>query len=107
MLAVCLANDKYVFSLICSRSQESTADWLTRLLFFSNTVVCKQKALKLFPKVDEVMRLMNEDEKKVIGLQEKRQKELWNLLKIACVSAMEKYFYPIERRLGCIGFPFS
>ncbi|KAL8173998.1 UNVERIFIED_CONTAM: hypothetical protein K2H54_036370 [Gekko kuhli] len=57
-----------------------------RLLYaqLSNTVVCKQKALKLFPKVDEVMRLMNEDEKKVIGLQEKRQKELWNLLKIAC-----------------------
>ncbi|XP_062995602.1 inhibitor of nuclear factor kappa-B kinase subunit beta isoform X2 [Elgaria multicarinata webbii] len=57
-----------------------------RLLYvqLSNTVVCKQKALELFPKVDEVMSLMNEDEKTVVRLQEKRQKELWNLLKIAC-----------------------
>uniref|UniRef100_A0A670ITE8 IkappaB kinase n=1 Tax=Podarcis muralis TaxID=64176 RepID=A0A670ITE8_PODMU len=50
----------------------------------SKTVVCKQKALELFPKVDEVMSLMNEDEKMVVELQDKRQKELWNLLKIAC-----------------------
>ncbi|XP_038602545.1 inhibitor of nuclear factor kappa-B kinase subunit beta [Tachyglossus aculeatus] len=50
----------------------------------SKTVVCKQKALELFPKVEEVMSLMNEDEKTVVQLQEKRQKELWNLLKIAC-----------------------
>uniref|UniRef100_A0A8C5SP69 IkappaB kinase n=1 Tax=Laticauda laticaudata TaxID=8630 RepID=A0A8C5SP69_LATLA len=57
-----------------------------RLLYvqLSNTVVCKQKALELFPKVDEVMTLMHEDEKTVVRLQEKRQKELWNLLKIAC-----------------------
>ncbi|XP_053125130.1 inhibitor of nuclear factor kappa-B kinase subunit beta [Hemicordylus capensis] len=57
-----------------------------RLLYgqLSNTVVCKQKALELFPKVDEVMSLMSEDEEKVVKLQEKRQKELWNLLKIAC-----------------------
>ncbi|KAJ6653208.1 hypothetical protein lerEdw1_009994 [Lerista edwardsae] len=51
----------------------------------SKTVVCKQKALELFPKVDEVISLMNEDEKMVVRLQEKRQKELWDLLKIACV----------------------
>lgn len=52
----------------------------------SKTVVCKQKALELLPKVEEVVSLMNEDEKTVVRLQEKRQKELWNLLKIACVS---------------------
>ncbi|KAM9608948.1 inhibitor of nuclear factor kappa-B kinase subunit beta isoform X1 [Harpia harpyja] len=50
----------------------------------SKTVVCKQKALELFPKVEKVMNLMNEDEETVVRLQEKRQKELWNLLKIAC-----------------------
>ncbi|XP_046504393.1 inhibitor of nuclear factor kappa-B kinase subunit beta isoform X4 [Equus quagga] len=50
----------------------------------SKTVVCKQKALELLPKVEEVVSLMNEDEKTVVRLQEKRQKELWNLLKIAC-----------------------
>nr|XP_016853156.1 PREDICTED: inhibitor of nuclear factor kappa-B kinase subunit beta [Anolis carolinensis] len=55
-----------------------------RMSYTCNTVVCKQKALELFPKVDEVMSLMKEDEKTVVGLQEKRQKELWNLLKIAC-----------------------
>uniref|UniRef100_A0A2K6G488 Inhibitor of nuclear factor kappa-B kinase subunit beta n=1 Tax=Propithecus coquereli TaxID=379532 RepID=A0A2K6G488_PROCO len=50
----------------------------------SKTVVCKQKALELLPKVEKVVNLMKEDEKTVVGLQEKRQKELWNLLKIAC-----------------------
>lgn len=49
-------------------------------------MVCKQKALELLPKVEEVVSLMSEDEKTVVRLQEKRQKELWNLLKIACVS---------------------
>lgn len=61
-------------------------------LLYSKTVVCKQKALELFPKVDEVMSLMNEDEKMVVELQDKRQKELWNLLKIACVSKVEDIF---------------
>ncbi|XP_027562170.1 inhibitor of nuclear factor kappa-B kinase subunit beta [Neopelma chrysocephalum] len=50
----------------------------------SKTVVCKQKALELFPRVEKVMNLMREDEETVVRLQEKRQKELWNLLKIAC-----------------------
>lgn len=40
----------------------------------------------MFPRVEKVMKLMNEDEETVVRLQEKRQKELWNLLKIACVS---------------------
>ncbi|XP_069070197.1 inhibitor of nuclear factor kappa-B kinase subunit beta isoform X1 [Pleurodeles waltl] len=57
-----------------------------RLIYtqLSKTVVCRQKALELFPRVEEVMSLMIEDEKTVVRLQEKRQKELWNLLKIAC-----------------------
>lgn len=60
--------------------------------FYSKTVVCKQKALELFPKVEKVMNLMSEDEETVVRLQEKRQKELWNLLKIACVSKIEVPF---------------
>lgn len=56
-------------------------------ILHSKTVVCKQKALELLPKVEGVVNLMSEDEKTVVRLQEKRQKELWNLLKIACVSA--------------------
>ncbi|KAM4747161.1 inhibitor of nuclear factor kappa-B kinase subunit beta isoform 2-T2 [Rhinophrynus dorsalis] len=50
----------------------------------SKTVGCKRKALELSPKVKEVMSLMREDEKMVVKRQEKRQQELWNLLKIAC-----------------------
>ncbi|KAG8441159.1 hypothetical protein GDO86_006774 [Hymenochirus boettgeri] len=50
----------------------------------SKTVACKRKALELSPKVKEVMSLMREDEILVVKRQEKRQQELWNLLKIAC-----------------------
>ncbi|KAM4675172.1 inhibitor of nuclear factor kappa-B kinase subunit beta [Discoglossus pictus] len=50
----------------------------------SKTVQCKRKALELSPRVDEVMNQMREDEKMVVKRQEKRQQELWNLLKIAC-----------------------
>uniref|UniRef100_A0A8C5SP80 IkappaB kinase n=1 Tax=Laticauda laticaudata TaxID=8630 RepID=A0A8C5SP80_LATLA len=73
-----------------------------RLLYvqLSNTVVCKQKALELFPKVDEVMTLMHEDEKTVVRLQEKRQKELWNLLKIACVLFQEAT--GLSRKSSCL-----
>ena len=59
---------------------------LVTFVLHSKTVVCKQKALELLPKVEEVVSLMSEDERTVVRLQEKRQKELWNLLKIACVS---------------------
>ncbi|KAM3926704.1 inhibitor of nuclear factor kappa-B kinase subunit beta [Leptodactylus fuscus] len=50
----------------------------------SKTVVCKRKALDLAPRLKEVMALMREDEKMVVKRQEKRQQELWDLLRIAC-----------------------
>ncbi|XP_018417440.1 PREDICTED: inhibitor of nuclear factor kappa-B kinase subunit beta [Nanorana parkeri] len=50
----------------------------------SKTVLCKRKALELAPRVKEVMNLMREDEKMVARRQEKRQQELWDLLRIAC-----------------------
>ncbi|KAM8974176.1 inhibitor of nuclear factor kappa-B kinase subunit beta [Pelodytes ibericus] len=50
----------------------------------SKTVMCKRKALELSPKVKEVMDLMKQDDQLVVKQQEKRQQELWNLLKIAC-----------------------
>nr|DBA30154.1 TPA: hypothetical protein GDO54_006170 [Pyxicephalus adspersus]DBA30155.1 TPA: hypothetical protein GDO54_006170 [Pyxicephalus adspersus] len=50
----------------------------------SKTVLCKRKALELAPRVKEVMSLMREDEKMVVKRQEKRQQELWDLLRIAC-----------------------
>lgn len=69
--------------------QWSACDLISFYFFNSKTVVCKQKALELFPKVEKVMNLMSEDEETVVRLQEKRQKELWNLLKIACVSKIK------------------
>lgn len=65
-------------------------------------MVCKQKALELLPKVEEVVSLMNEDEKTVVRLQEKRQKELWNLLKIACVSDLLR---PLGSPPPCAAIP--
>ncbi|GCB75080.1 hypothetical protein scyTo_0018953, partial [Scyliorhinus torazame] len=50
----------------------------------SKTLACKQKVIKLLPQLDEVLQQMADDEKLVMKLQEKRQKELWHLLKIAC-----------------------
>ncbi|XP_069773647.1 inhibitor of nuclear factor kappa-B kinase subunit beta [Narcine bancroftii] len=50
----------------------------------SKTLACKQKVIELLPQLERVLQLMNEDEKLVMKLQEKRQKELWHLLKIAC-----------------------
>ncbi|XP_075063166.1 inhibitor of nuclear factor kappa-B kinase subunit beta [Mixophyes fleayi] len=50
----------------------------------SKTVLCKRKALELAPRVKEVMSLMREDERMVVKRQEKRQQELWDLLRIAC-----------------------
>eukprot|EP00061_Rhincodon_typus_P016354 g44531.t1 len=51
----------------------------------SKTLACKQKVIDLLPRLDEVLQQMADDEKQVMKLQEKRQKELWHLLKIACV----------------------
>ncbi|XP_078094610.1 LOW QUALITY PROTEIN: inhibitor of nuclear factor kappa-B kinase subunit beta [Mustelus asterias] len=50
----------------------------------SKTVACKQKVIDLLPRLEEVLQQMADDEKLVMKLQEKRQKELWHLLKIAC-----------------------
>ncbi|XP_053319015.1 inhibitor of nuclear factor kappa-B kinase subunit beta [Spea bombifrons] len=50
----------------------------------SKTVMCKRKALELSPKLKEVMEQMRQDDQMVVKRQEKRQQELWNLLKIAC-----------------------
>lgn len=50
----------------------------------SKTLACKQKVIDLLPKLERVLQLISEDEKLVMKLQEKRQKELWHLLKIAC-----------------------
>uniref|UniRef100_UPI00398EA774 inhibitor of nuclear factor kappa-B kinase subunit beta n=1 Tax=Pristiophorus japonicus TaxID=55135 RepID=UPI00398EA774 len=50
----------------------------------SKTLACKQKVIDLLPQLELVLQHMGDDEKLVMKLQEKRQKELWHLLKIAC-----------------------
>lgn len=41
--------------------------------------------MELLPKVEGVVQKMAESEQVLMHLQEKRQRELWNLLKVACV----------------------
>ncbi|KAM9858539.1 inhibitor of nuclear factor kappa-B kinase subunit beta [Aulostomus maculatus] len=48
------------------------------------TGVCRQRVMELLPKVEGVVQTMAESEQVLMGLQEKRQRELWNLLKVAC-----------------------
>ncbi|XP_039624220.1 inhibitor of nuclear factor kappa-B kinase subunit beta [Polypterus senegalus] len=50
----------------------------------SKTVVCRKKVMDLIPQVEGVIQKMTESERTITSLQEKRQKELWNLLKVAC-----------------------
>ncbi|CAJ1069279.1 inhibitor of nuclear factor kappa-B kinase subunit beta isoform X1 [Xyrichtys novacula] len=56
-------------------------DFYTHL---SKTAVCRQRVMELLPKVEEVVQKMAESEQILVNLQEKRQGELWNLLKVAC-----------------------
>ncbi|XP_048065586.1 inhibitor of nuclear factor kappa-B kinase subunit beta [Megalobrama amblycephala] len=56
-------------------------DFYTHL---SKTMVCRQKVLELLPRVEGMVSAMARSENRLLHLQEKRQKELWNLLKVAC-----------------------
>uniref|UniRef100_A0A7N8YB17 IkappaB kinase n=1 Tax=Mastacembelus armatus TaxID=205130 RepID=A0A7N8YB17_9TELE len=55
-------------------------DFYTHL---SKTAVCRQRVMELLPKVEGVVQRMAESEQVLMSLQEKRQRELWNLLKVA------------------------
>ncbi|XP_052461174.1 inhibitor of nuclear factor kappa-B kinase subunit beta [Carassius gibelio] len=56
-------------------------DFYTHL---SKTMVCRQRVLELLPRVEGTVSAMARSEKQLQHLQGKRQKELWNLLKVAC-----------------------
>uniref|UniRef100_A0A4W6C304 IkappaB kinase n=1 Tax=Lates calcarifer TaxID=8187 RepID=A0A4W6C304_LATCA len=56
-------------------------DFYTHL---SKTAVCRQRVMELLPKVEGVVQKMAESEQVLMSLQERRQRELWNLLKVAC-----------------------
>lgn len=57
---------------------------------YSKTALCRQRVMELLPKVEGVVQKMAESERVLIRLQEKRQRELWNLLKVACVRKNER-----------------
>ncbi|CAG5924640.1 unnamed protein product [Menidia menidia] len=61
--------------------EKKLRDFYTHL---SKTAVCRQRVMELLPKVDGVVQKMAESEQVLMGLQERRQRELWNLLKVAC-----------------------
>ncbi|MGH0179912.1 UNVERIFIED_CONTAM: hypothetical protein FKN15_002816 [Acipenser sinensis] len=63
--------------------EKKLKDFYTHL---SKTVVCRQKVMELQPQVEGLLQQMSVSERMVRSLQERRQKELWNLLKVACVS---------------------
>ncbi|XP_069741583.1 inhibitor of nuclear factor kappa-B kinase subunit alpha isoform X2 [Narcine bancroftii] len=53
----------------------------------SKLLACKQKIIDLFPKIEQALDNIRENEKMLLRSQEKRQKEIWYLLKIACSTA--------------------
>ncbi|XP_076126461.1 inhibitor of nuclear factor kappa-B kinase subunit beta isoform X2 [Alosa pseudoharengus] len=50
----------------------------------SKTVLCRQRVMELLPRVEGVVQHMAQCEQELLHLQEKRQRELWELLKVAC-----------------------
>lgn len=53
---------------------------------FSKLLGCKQKIIDLLPKIEVALNNIKEADNSVMQMQGKRQREIWHLLKIACVS---------------------
>ncbi|XP_057212047.1 inhibitor of nuclear factor kappa-B kinase subunit beta [Triplophysa rosa] len=80
----CVGDCQEVIKLVVQAIQfyeKKLRDFYTHL---SKTMVCRQKVLELLPCVEGMVSAMAESENQLLHLQEKRQKELWNLLKVAC-----------------------
>uniref|UniRef100_A0A8B9DH05 Inhibitor of nuclear factor kappa-B kinase subunit alpha n=1 Tax=Anser cygnoides TaxID=8845 RepID=A0A8B9DH05_ANSCY len=54
---------------------------------FSKLLGCKQKIIDLLPKIEVALNNIKEADNSVMQMQGKRQREIWHLLKIACVSS--------------------
>uniref|UniRef100_A0A8D3CEX2 IkappaB kinase n=1 Tax=Scophthalmus maximus TaxID=52904 RepID=A0A8D3CEX2_SCOMX len=81
----CPGNGQELVHLVVQAVQfyeKKLRDFYTHL---SKTAVCRQRVMELLPKVEGVVQKMAESEQVLMSLQEKRQRELWNLLKVACV----------------------
>uniref|UniRef100_A0A665X6Q0 IkappaB kinase n=1 Tax=Echeneis naucrates TaxID=173247 RepID=A0A665X6Q0_ECHNA len=81
----CSGDSQEVVRLVLQAVQfyeKKLRDFYTHL---SKTAVCRHRVMELLPKVEGVVQKMAESEQVLMSLQEKRQRELWNLLKVACV----------------------
>uniref|UniRef100_A0A669B6F4 IkappaB kinase n=1 Tax=Oreochromis niloticus TaxID=8128 RepID=A0A669B6F4_ORENI len=82
----CAGDSQEVVRLVVQAVQfyeKKLRDFYTHL---SKTALCRQRVMELLPKVEGVVQKMAESEQVLMSLQERRQRELWNLLKVACVS---------------------
>uniref|UniRef100_A0A665X5P7 IkappaB kinase n=1 Tax=Echeneis naucrates TaxID=173247 RepID=A0A665X5P7_ECHNA len=80
----CSGDSQEVVRLVLQAVQfyeKKLRDFYTHL---SKTAVCRHRVMELLPKVEGVVQKMAESEQVLMSLQEKRQRELWNLLKVAC-----------------------
>lgn len=56
--------------------------------FYSSKLLgCKQKIIDLLPEIEVALNNIKEADNSVMQMQGKRQREIWHLLKIACVSS--------------------
>jgi len=74
---------------------------VTLCLFFcySKLLGCKQKIIDLLPKIEVALNNIKEADNSVMQMQGKRQREIWHLLKIACVSSfwtIRLLFLPVD-----------
>ncbi|XP_036382603.1 inhibitor of nuclear factor kappa-B kinase subunit beta [Megalops cyprinoides] len=80
----CAGDSQEIVRLVVQAVQfyeKKLRDFYTHL---SKTVVCRQRVMELLPRVEGVVSRMAHSEQILMSLQEKRQRELWNLLKVAC-----------------------
>uniref|UniRef100_A0AAX7UTF6 Inhibitor of nuclear factor kappa-B kinase subunit alpha n=1 Tax=Astatotilapia calliptera TaxID=8154 RepID=A0AAX7UTF6_ASTCA len=64
----------------------ATCDFFSIFLFLCSTIlVCKQRIMDLFPKLEKALKNITTAETVVMQMQVSRQREFWYLLKIACV----------------------
>uniref|UniRef100_A0A674MPG7 IkappaB kinase n=1 Tax=Takifugu rubripes TaxID=31033 RepID=A0A674MPG7_TAKRU len=83
----CSGDSQEVVRLVVQAGNIKTFFLSVSLFLFeqhSKTALCRQRVMELLPKVEGVVQKMAESEQVLIRLQEKRQRELWNLLKVAC-----------------------
>uniref|UniRef100_A0A3P8VNQ5 Inhibitor of nuclear factor kappa-B kinase subunit alpha n=1 Tax=Cynoglossus semilaevis TaxID=244447 RepID=A0A3P8VNQ5_CYNSE len=62
----------------------------------STILVCKQRIVDLFPKLERSVENIKAAEAQVMQMQMKRQKEFWYLLKIACVPTQARNHWQVN-----------